>query len=408
LLTGWSDAGESAIWLLPFPAAGRQSHRLVPKIPTSRPFTEFPAQVAWMPDSRLAVMAVHTSSALRGGLWLVDVRTGDASPMSMGVTQHHNPSVSRDSKLAFTVGGPGYDLVEVPLNGAPVRDFVATGSDEYSGAWVPGSSRFVYLTDKNGEQELRIHSQTENWDRLIVALHTVGVMALNAPAASPDGQRVAYEVWGVGGGFESIWISPVGGGAPTKLTRAGATDSGAAWSPDGLSIACYRDEGGVVSLAVIRVGSNDPPRVLVNDLAGAPIPAWSPDGQWIAYRRPANVKLSPPGVYFVSPDGVRQRFLTASPGRAFVWSRDGASLYTVRRTDDRLEVVAIDTVSGAVRVVSTIAGDFDFATPDAVGLRFTLSPDGQSFLGTIVRRRSDLWILEDFAARRGVFNWIRR
>ena len=69
---------------------------------------------------------------------------------------------------------PDYDLVEVPLNGSPMRDFLATGSDEYSGAWVPGSSRYVYLTNKNGEEELRIHSQTENWDRLIVAIRTFG------------------------------------------------------------------------------------------------------------------------------------------------------------------------------------------------------------------------------------------
>ena len=101
---------------------------------------------------------------------MTDVRTGAATPLSVGLTQQSSPSVSPDgSKIVFTAGGPGYDLVEVPLNGAPMRDFLATGSDEYSGAWVPGSSRYVYLTNKNGEEELRIHSQTENWDRLIVA-----------------------------------------------------------------------------------------------------------------------------------------------------------------------------------------------------------------------------------------------
>ena len=36
LLTGWTDSGESAIWLLPFPDGGSQPHRLFPKVPTSR------------------------------------------------------------------------------------------------------------------------------------------------------------------------------------------------------------------------------------------------------------------------------------------------------------------------------------------------------------------------------------
>ena len=71
-------------------------------------------------------------------------------------------------------------------------------------------------------------------------------------------------------------------------------------------------------------------------------------------------------------------------------------------------MVAIDAVTGAVRVVSTLGADFRFATPTDPGLRFTLAPDGKSFLGTIVRTRTDLWILEDFAPRGGVLDWFRR
>jgi hypothetical protein len=66
-------------------------------------------------------------------------------------------------------------------------DFLATGSDEYSGAWVPGSSKYVYLTNKNGEEKLRIHSRNENWDRLIVGNHGFdGTIVKSAPAASPE------------------------------------------------------------------------------------------------------------------------------------------------------------------------------------------------------------------------------
>jgi len=354
-------------------------------------------------------MVFHASSSPNGGLWLTDVETGAATPVSMGLTQQHNPSVSRDSKLAFTAGGPGYDLVDVPLNGAPMRDVLATGGDEYSGAWVPGSTKYVYLTNKNGEQELRIHSRADNSDRLIVSIGTSGGTALAAPMPSPDGQRVAYEVWGVGGGFSSIWIAPVGGGAATKLTRPGATETGASWSPDGLSIACYHEEGGVTDLDLIRLGSTDPPRVLVRNIPGATIPAWSPDGRWIAYQTPAVLKPAIVGLQLVSPDGARHRFLTTIPGRAFVWSQDGGSLYSARLNDARsAQVIAIDPVTGAVHVVSTLGTDFNFATRDTVGLRFTLAPDGQSFLGTVMRVRTDLWILEDFAPRGGILDSIRR
>ena len=73
-----------------------------------------------------------------------------------------------------------------------------------------------------------------------------------------------------------------------------------------------------------------------------------------------------------------------------------------------MQLVAIDAVTGAVRVVSTLGADFTFATPTDPGLRFTLAPDGKSFLGTIVRTRTDLWILEDFAPHEGLLDWFRR
>ena len=265
LLANWTDAGDSAIWLLPFPDGAGSPHRLVPKIPGLAPQLE-PSQLSWMPDSERAVMAFRTISAPNGGLWMTDVRTGAATPLSLGLTQHGSPSVSPDGrKIVFTAGGPGYDLVEVPLNGSPMRDFLATGSDEYSGASVPGSSRYVYLTTKNGEEELRIHSQTENWDRLVVAIRAFGgTTAMSSPAVSPDGQRVAFAVYGTGGASaaSSIWISPVGGGAPIKVTPEGATESGPEWSPDGQTIVCNHDDHGVVGLAVIRIGTSEPPRML--------------------------------------------------------------------------------------------------------------------------------------------------
>jgi Tol biopolymer transport system component len=415
LLADWTDEGDTATWVLPFPESA-QARRLVPKIRRVGPQLD-PTRVAWMPDSQRAVMVFATGSTPKGGLWMVDVRTGAATPLAAGPTQQGSPSVSPDgTKIVFTSGGPGYDLVEVPLDGSPMRDFLATGSDEYSGAWVPGSSKYVYLTNKNGDEELRIHSQTENWDRLIVDRRLAdrvfgGTTGLSAPVASPDGQHVAFDVSGAGGGASdsySIWISHVGGGDPIRLTPPGASERAAAWSPDGQSIVCIHEDHGEMGLAVIRVGTRDPPHLLVPRTQGPP--AWSPDGEWIAYQAGRNVRL-------VSPDGARQRILAPltiffdmngeAAQNALVWSRDSKSLYSTRQTDDRvLQIVSIDAGSGAVRVVSTLGADVYFAAHD--GLRFTLAPDGKSFLGTIVRTHTDLWILENFARRLGVLDWFRR
>ena len=112
LLANWTDAGDSAIWLLPFPDGGSQPHRLFPKMPRIGRAARADANSSWMPDSQRAVMVFPTASAPKGGLWMTDVRTGAATPLSVGLTQQSSPSMSPDgSKVAFTAGGPGYDLV---------------------------------------------------------------------------------------------------------------------------------------------------------------------------------------------------------------------------------------------------------------------------------------------------------
>ena len=150
--------------------------------------------------------------------------------------------------------------------------------------------------------------------------------------------------------------------------------------------------------------------MLAHGISGV-IPAWSPDGAWIAYQTDSAVAI-------VSPDGARHRELAPIDIRrdkndlgwdsALVWSTDGGTLYSIRRTEDRVvQMVAIDALTGSLRVVSTLGENFYFGTPSDPGLRFTLAADGKSFLGTIVRTRTDLWILDGFAPRAGVLDWFR-
>jgi serine/threonine protein kinase/Tol biopolymer transport system component len=408
ILVSFDSVDGVAVWLLPFPdgvAARGRPRRLF----SANPPWRRPPELSWMPDSRRVVAAFSGAPASPSRLWMADTRTETVVPLTAGVTDESQPDVSPDgSRIVFTSGGVDHDLVEVPLDGSPMRDLLATSRNEYSAAWVPGAARFVYTTDRSGQVEIRIRSRTEDWDRLMVSARdfpTDATSLLRAPVVSPDGGQLAYDRRSADGHL-AIWLSPVTGGAPARLTQAPMDHYSPAWSPDGRWLAFLLFEGGVQKLARSRVGSSHPPRVLVEGDVDSEIPAWSPSGDWIAYA-------SEEGVSLVDPDGGKAERLLANVQRraqsALLWSRDGASIYTVALEEDGApQLLSIDVQSGAVKHIVSYGAASRFGTPFAPALRFTLAPDGRSFLATVRRFRMDLWLLEGFDTRAGLLDLFRR
>jgi dipeptidyl aminopeptidase/acylaminoacyl peptidase len=111
---------------------------------------------------------------------------------------------------------------------------------------------------------------------------------VGTPVLSPDGRMVAYPVTGYdmeeNRGNADIWISPVAGGAPRRLTTNKAADLSPAWSPDGKRIAFVsRREGDTASqIYVIPVEGGEAERVTEMPLPVSH-PRWFPDGRRLAF-----------------------------------------------------------------------------------------------------------------------------
>ncbi len=119
------------------------------------------------------------------------------------------------------------------------------------------------------------------------------------PSVSRDGTLLAYASDRFGRGDLDIWLAPLGGGDPIRLTNDEADDSAPDISPDGTHVA-YRSERNGGGVYVVRSLSGGTPRLVAS---GCHDPKYSPDGKWLAcwtgdiggkfYPRAARILLVP-------------------------------------------------------------------------------------------------------------------
>jgi TolB protein len=106
-------------------------------------------------------------------------------------------------------------------------------------------------------------------------------------------------------------------------------------------------------------------------------PAWSPDGQRIAF---GSVRDGNPELYVADVDGSHVRRLTDDPGDdvAVRWSPDGALLAFGRRTVDGFDLYAMNADGSGLRRVTERAGDEELPSfsPDGSLLVFNTRGDG--------------------------------
>jgi dipeptidyl aminopeptidase/acylaminoacyl peptidase len=73
------------------------------------------------------------------------------------------------------------------------------------------------------------------------------IKRVGAPALSPDGRQVVFTVqeWSVekNKSTTNLWLVPVSGGEPRRLTTANTADTAPTWSPDGTRIAFLSKRG---------------------------------------------------------------------------------------------------------------------------------------------------------------------
>src|SRR5262249_56424465 len=114
----------------------------------------------------------------------------------------------------------------------------------------------------------------------LLSIEDLRVRALTNPTAqddeceasfSPDGSTVAFARGGVGGLGRDVFVVPVAGGAPHRITFDNAWFATSAWTRDGKEIVFSSNRGGPLNLWRVSVTGGVPrPVAGVSDLAWHP------------------------------------------------------------------------------------------------------------------------------------------
>ena len=378
------DKGRTEAWLMPYPANTSKPPRLVQADLT--PYGGTP-EFAWMPDSRHVVLSFASSPVSSSQLWMADTASRERIALTSGTVGHGYVAASPDGqRIVFSESADDFDLASVDLQHATARRLIATQRDEYMPAWAAKQPVLAYVTNRNGPHEIWLH--TTGPDRPVVTPRDFPPGTTQwflAPALSPDGGRLIYERFEIQGGSR-LWISATSGGAPVPLTSdATATEFPGAWSPDGNWFVYGAIRNGLWDLLKVKSTGQASPVMVKHDLHSAEVPVWSPAGDWILF-----------GNDLYSADGQNSRSIGKHGSPNYAFSADGKLLYGIRHDGERNLLFSVDVAGGGEKVLGDLGREFAPASNFSPAIRFSVAPDGNSFIYSVATRHSNLWMFEGF------------
>ncbi len=228
----------------------------------------------WSPDGK---WIVYTADDDGNSIQLeaVNVETGASHPLTNDGHIYADPIFSPDGlRLAYVSTRPnGYFNVYVrPIqDGRWAGDEIAVSHDNSHGterlyfgewdmhtqpSWLPGGDALVLVSNRNAPLG------SGNLWRVPVQAHAMSKAALvlqeetlyrTRPDVSREGKRIIFSSSrGAADQFNHLYLIPIGGGEPYKLTFGDHDEFHPRWSPDGERIAYISNEGGLPQLWVIE------------------------------------------------------------------------------------------------------------------------------------------------------------
>jgi TolB protein len=272
---------------------------------------------------------------------------------------------------------------------AEVRKFAHQFADEILGklsGGLPGvaSTQIAFVSARNGAKEIWVMDYDGANQRPLTSLRTISL----TPRWSPDASRIAFTCFMPANGLVSaqICMYSLDAGKVLSFARFRGTNSAPAWSPDGTQIMFSSSMQGNPELYLTDSSGNRPKRLTFANGASTS-PAWNPKtGQTVAF---VSDRGGIPKLYLMNADGTNVTELDL-PDKGYLidpaWSPNGQLLaFSWRRPDGNYDIYVMDPSSRRIVEITRDAGRNE---------RPSWAPDGRHIVFESTRTGTrQIWVM---------------
>ena len=245
----------------------------------------------WTPDGK-QLLAVHVLPDRTTRIVMLAVQDGAIRPLKSLAWQWPQPSISPDGRyVAYSAAADdkteAQDIFVLATDGSSENAVIQNPSSDFAPRWSPDGSRLLFVSDRTGNPSL--------WSVPVENGKPSGAAELvkaDLGRAMPLGMsRSGALYYVIPGGGTNVYTAELGpdmraGRAPAlAANRFVNSNIGPAWSPDGQQLAYYSARGTSITLVIQTEKTGEereiPVRIPLDPLPifGNASPKWFPDGR---------------------------------------------------------------------------------------------------------------------------------